>query len=250
MRKNILILLLCLSLPSFTSDHTPGGDGEAFHMSLGGRVSSLWDFGDLDLFLGLEGNYPFEDFLQTELTTGLVYRFHPNFKAGVFYHLSTGQRHDDDWIVDDGWVWADTSLRFENSMSVEASPRWLLDEWLGIDLLFGFKGAYHINFFNSQQTLSLRPEFTYFHLVDREPVFNLSASYGAYIPINFSRVLFYQQSAYLNLIQHLNQNVKAEYRVSYNRSTWTEGKESKANGDRYIVDDNELSLRFGLLFFP
>jgi hypothetical protein len=250
MKKAIILVLICCTFPLFAGHHTPGEHGEGFHISVGGRITSLWDFGDADLFLGLRANKPLDDYLQSELTLGGVYRFHPNFKAGVFYHLNTGLRHDDDWILKDDWVWADTSLRFENSLSVEATPRWLLDDLLGIDLLFRLKGSYHINFFNLHQSLSFQPELTYFHLVDREPVFNLSGSYGAYIPLNFSRVLFYRQSAYINLIQHFSQQIKLEYRLSYNVHTWTEGKESIEKGDSYVFDDNELSFSLGLLLFP
>lgn len=250
MRRIILLLLVTAGLPVFAGHHTPGEHGDAGHIALAARIASLFDFDDMDVFLGIEGNKPLDDYIQTELTAGFIYRLHPNLKAGVFYHLNTGLRHDDDWILTDDWVWADSSTRFEHSISVELAPRWLLREMLGLDSVFSLKTAYHLNFFNFQQTVSFRPEFTYFHLVDREPVFNLSASYGAYVPLNFGRLPFYKQAAYLNMIQHVNDLVKLEYRVSYNLSTWIEGEESIANGQRYDFTDTELQFQIGLLLFP
>jgi hypothetical protein len=173
------------------------------------------------------------EFRRRALTLGSYYRVHDNVKVGAFYRLQAGVRHDDDWIEDDPdeWVWRDTTDRFENVLIGDVSPRFLVPWLPGEDWVFMVKNRYFFNTFNGHQSLLVRPGFTYFHLRDREPVFNVNLAYGVYFSLNFGETVIYEQAIYLSGLYHVNETWKIELGASYERTTWTTSQDAQDERD-------------------
>jgi hypothetical protein len=62
----------------------------------------------------------------------------------------------------------------------------------GKNWVFMLKGRFLYNTFNSEMSVLARPELTYFLIVDRVPVLNVTASYEMYFPLNFGSTVLYQ----------------------------------------------------------
>ena len=150
------------------------------------------------------------------MRAGAYYRLHSNLKAGVFYTLQRGARHDDDWIdLDPGWEWLDTRGRTEHVLALDVSPRFQLSFLPGRNWVLMLKTRYRYDTHGSEHTLILRPGLTYFLLVDRNPVLNLSFNYGLYFPLNFGSTLIYGHAPYVTVLWHIGPSVKLELSGTY-----------------------------------
>jgi len=243
----IMIVFAAVLAPA---EHIPVASGGFFEFE--SRTSLLLDLGRLDPLVELEGR--FEDtnleLRYRSLTAGAYVRLLKNLKAGAFYRIQQGARHDDDWIEPslDVWEWVDSRSRTEQLLILDISPRFLLDFMPGRNWVFAVKNRYQYNAFNGQHSLLVRPGLTYYLLRSREPVLNLSLSYGLYIPLNFGETLLYQHEPYLSLLYHLNRNVKLELTGALKTVIWSTSDDSWANGDTYAVPNRSLVVGFGVLF--
>ena len=122
-----------------------------------------------------------------------------------------------DWL----WEWRDTSDRLEQVLILDVSPRFLLPFLPGRDWVLQVKSRYLLNFWNLQHSLLLRPELTWFRIVDRRPVLNLSLAYGLYFPLNFGETLIYEHGPYLALLYHVSPAIQLELSASYPVRIWT-----------------------------
>ena len=232
------------------ADHIPVASGGFFEFE--SRTSLLIDLGRFDPLVELEGR--FEDtnleFRYRSLTAGAYIRILKNLKAGAFYRIQQGVRHDDDWIEPspDVWEWVDSRNRTEQVLILDITPRFLFDFMPGRNWVFAVKNRYQYNAFNGQHSLLVRPGLTYFLLRSREPVLNLALSYGLYIPLNFGETFLYQHEPYLSVLYHLNRNVKLELTGAYKTVIWSTSDDSWANGDTYAVPNRSLVVGFGVLF--
>ena len=216
------------------------------------RTSLLLDLGRLDPLIELEGRFEDEDleFRYRSLTAGAYIRLLRNLKAGAFYRIQQGARHDDDWIEPavDVWEWVDSRNRTEQMLILDVSPRFLLDFLPGANWVFTVKNRYRYNAFNSQHSLLVRPGVTYFLLRSREPFVNFSLNYGMYIPLNFGETFLYEHGPYLSMLYHLNRNVKLELTGAFRTVIWSTSDDSWANWDTYAVANRSLVVGFGVLF--
>jgi hypothetical protein len=216
------------------------------------RTSLLMDLGRIDPLVELEGR--FEDsnleFRYRSLTAGAYFRPLKNLKAGAFYRIQQGARHDDDWIEPsvDVWEWVDSRSRTEQVLIVDISPRFLFDFMPGQNWVFSVKNRYRYNTFNDQHSLLVRPGLTYYLLRSRDPVLNLSLNYGLYIPLNFGDTFLYEHTPYLSALYHLNRNVKLELTAAYRTVIWSTSDDSWVNGDTYAVANRSFVVGFGVLF--
>lgn len=232
------------------ADHIPVASGGFFEFE--SRTSLLIDLGRFDPLVELEGR--FEDtnleFRYRSLTAGAYIRILKNLKAGAFYRIQQGVRHDDDWIEPslDVWEWVDSRNRTEQLLVLDITPRFLFDFMPGRNWVFAVKNRYRYNAFNGQHSLLVRPGLTYYLLRSREPVLNLALSYGLYIPLNFGETFLYQHEPYLSVLYHLNRNVKLELTGAYKTVIWSTSDDSWANGDAYAVPNRSLVVGFGVLF--
>jgi hypothetical protein len=190
------------------------------------------------------------EFRYRSLTAGAYFRLLKNLKAGAFYRLQQGARHDDDWIEPSVgvWEWVDSRSRTEQVLILDLSPRFLLDFLPGRNWVFAVKNRYHYNTFNDQQSILIRPGLTYFLVRSREPVLNLSLNYGFYIPLNFGETFLYEHTPYLSALYHLNRNIKLELSAAYKTVIWSSSEDSLANWDTYAVPNRSFVVGFGVLF--
>ncbi len=193
-------------------------------------------------------------FRYRSVTVGGYYRPLANLKVGAFYRLQAGARHDDDWVVVSPpwiWAWQDPTGRLEHELLLDVSPRFQLDFLPGRNWVVMLKGRYVLNFTNGEQSVLVRPQLTYFWLIDREPFLNISLSYELYFPLNFGQTLIYQQYPYLDFIYHLTPNVMLELGGAFKSTAWSAGKPWRDAGwplDGYPVTFNSWVIAAGVLF--
>jgi hypothetical protein len=242
-------LLLAVSAAMAPAEHIPTNTGV---IELESRTSLLMDVGRFDPLIELEGRFEETnlEFRYRSLTAGTYVRILKNLKAGAFYRIQQGARHDDDWIEPTVgvWEWVDSRTRAEQVLILDLSPRFLFDFLPGQNWVFAVKNRYLYNTYNGQQSILVRPGLTYFLMRSREPVLNLSFNYGFYIPLNFGDTFLYEHTPYLSALYHLNRNVKLELTAAYRTVIWSTSEDSLANGDTYAVPDRSFVVGFGLLF--
>lgn len=232
------------------AEHVPEPSGGFIEFE--NRTSLLLDLGRLDPLVELGGRFEEEnlEFRYRSLTAGAYIRVLKNLKAGAFYRVQQGARHDDDWIEPSigEWEWDDSRNRTEQVLILDVSPRFLLDFLPGQNWVFTVKNRYRYNAFNGQHSLLVRPGLTYFLLRSREPLLNFSLNYGMYVPLNFGETFLYEHGPYLSVLYHLNRNVKLELTSAYRTVIWSTSDDSWANGDTYAVANRSFVVGFGALF--
>jgi hypothetical protein len=246
----IAAIVLVVAAFSASANHIPTDPGELIEFE--SRTSVLMDLGRFDPLLELEGRFEDTDleFRYRSLTAGAYVRLLKNLKAGAFYRIQQGARHDDDWIEPSPgwWEWVDSRDRTEQVLILDVSPRFLFDFLPGKNWVYAIKNRYEYNLYNGQQSLLVRPGLTYFLLRSREPLLNFSLNYGFYIPLNFGDTFLYEHEPYLSVLYHLNRNVKLELTTAYRTVVWSTSDDSWANGDAYAVPNRSFVVGFGVLF--
>jgi len=248
----MIITAFAALLTSFgaSANHIPSNSGGWFGFE--GRSTLLLDLGRFDPLVELEGRL--EDagleLGYRSLTAGTYLRLHKNLKAGLFYRVQQGARHDDDWIEPalDEWEWVDSGGRTEQVLILDVTPRFLLEALPGGNWILAIKNRYQYNTFNGHHSLMVRPGITYFLMRSREPLLNVSLNYGLYIPLNFGETLLYEHEPYVSVLYHLNRSVKLELTGAYKTVVWSSSEDSLANGDTYAVRNRSLVVGFALLF--
>lgn len=240
MKKILFFSLLFLLWGTLFADHL---DISENFFNPGTRIAVIADLDDWDILSDITMEYRGEEPLRLSFSAGAYYRLHKNLKAGLFYNLKSGQRHDDDWVWKSGsWVWEDSSSRVEQTVSGDLTPRFLLPFIPGENWVFSIKNRYSYNFYDGQQSYFLMPAVTWFYMKERNPVLNIQGGYALYFPVNFSESLLYKQGPWLDTIFHLSQDFSLEWRAEYLTTHWT------VNDD--IVSTNALSTSLGLLWTP
>ncbi len=253
MKKTILPLLLFCLFPLFSfADHHNEGDMpvDTVGFTPSFRLASILDFGDFDFHTSISGDFNHESPDVYELQALLYYRVLKNLKAGVFYKLQMGQRHDDDWVKDaeGNWIWEDSRTRLENIAGVDLTPRMLLPFLPGRSWVLSSKVRYSYNFFNQNQKILLRPELSYFLMKDRKPRWHFSTAYGIYFPLNFSDRIIYEHGPYLTVSRYIGTDLIlslfGEYKIRY----WTSSEEYIAAGGTYDVNEQKYKLGLSLIW--
>jgi hypothetical protein len=215
--------LLLIAAGALYADHLPMIPTDGFEIHTHARLFYYHD--DLSGMAEYVGRFeePDLEFRYQSLTLGGYYRAHENVKVGAFYKVQLGARHDDDWVdTDPGWEWVDTSSRFEHLALLDVTPRFLLDFLPGGNWVVSLKNRYEYNFSDSRQSLLVRPGLTWFWLVDREPVLNVSAQYATYLSLNFGDKIWYRHGPYLNLLYHLTRFLQVDLSVARQTTYWSE----------------------------
>ena len=246
MKRTLCVsLLVLLSAAGALAQHAPG-DGAPYvdpGVDLLGHARLFLDFGDLDTMFEYVGRYDADQrlydnqssSLYNSVTAGAYYRILPNLKAGLFYRMQLGARHDNDWVDSGtGWVWLDTSGRLEHVLIADLTPRFLLPFLPGASWVISAKTRYEVTIYNDEgttvnlQSLFVRPGLTWFLIRDREPVLNVSAQYGIYVPVNFSENVWYQHGPYVNVLYHVIPGLSVDLGVSYQSVYWSESSQFDA----------------------
>lgn len=248
----VLTLALSVGAP-LQAEHVPTSPTGGLEVE--GFARLFLEAGDFDLFgeaLGRWGTDSAVDLPYRSLTLGSYYRVHENVKVGAFYRMQASALHDDDWIALGGgeWAWRDVGSRYEHELMLDLSPRLLLDFLPGESWVFMLKNRYMVNFTVGHQSVMTRPTLTYFFLRERQPLFNISAAYALYFPLNFSDALLYQHWPYLELLYHFSPEIKLDLRLSRRVVTWTDSadfQEAHPEAD-YSHSYTPLSLGVGAIF--
>jgi hypothetical protein len=237
MKACTLLAVFMAAAAAALADHIPIPPEGA--LTFQGRTALIASFGDADLLAELQGGQESVD--QTlrfheSLTLGGYYRVLKNLKVGALYRLQAGAHHDNDWIVNPspppGWVWRDTSLRFEHLLMLDVSPRFLLDFLPGRNWVLLLKGRFIYNpSYENELSIMARPELSWFWVQDRVPILNVSLSYQLYFPLNFGTPPLYQSYPYLTLLWHATPDVALELGGAYKTTIWSASQELIDSGD-------------------
>lgn len=246
--KLLRIALILFPILGFAHDHAPAAPADGTDKEISFRVFKKWAKINwmADVFYSDREN---ED-LHKAITLGGKYRVHKNLKVGASVSRQFGNRHDDDWLVDESvtpkvWFWDDTKDRGETLVMIDAIPRMLLtflpgERWVG-----EFRIRYVHNFFNSQNTIKLRPRLTYFMFRNGKPFINFFVQYENYFPLNYGEESIYEKWFYLGGIYHLNSWFKPGLYFAHKSLTWTTSFMSKLKRPTQPYEVTHKSKVFG-----
>lgn len=181
---------------------------------------------------------------------GSYYRFHNNFRAGLFYQRQYGFRHDHDWFKDPTtlvWQWRDTNTRGEDLAVLDISPKFVLpfgkETWT-----FEFKTRYEYNFFNSDRSLRLRPNLTYFYLHDDEPLASFFLQAEQVLGLNYGTHSINERWLYLGGLYHYSPSLQFGAFAAQKWQQWSSTPEYTAiTGKTYTVDADSDVLGITLI---
>jgi hypothetical protein len=247
----LILGLIEVALPVFADNAPVPPNGI---LELEGHTSVILQTGGFDFLADVTGRL--EDagltFQYRAVTLGAYYRPITNLKVGVFDRLQAGVRHDDDWVSSPNplpWSWRSTTGRLENELMLDASPRFLLDFLPGRSWVLMLKGRYIYNTYENQMSVMVRPELTFFWLVDREPLVDFQAAYEAYFPLNFGTTLIYESYPWLGIHYHLASEVMLELAGSFKTTVWSSSQQWLAAGNSpYQITYSRWLVSFGVLW--
>jgi hypothetical protein len=256
-----LIVFLILPAGLVSALHDPGDGAPLVDPGVEAQAHArvFYDAGDIEGMGEYLTRYESDrDAFYYGVTFGGYYRLVRNLKLGAFYRLQLGARHDEDWVESGSdWVWADTGQRLEHVFMLDAAPRFLLDFLPGRNWVFAVKNRYELTVYNHEgtgaalQSLLVRPGLTYFWMVDREPVINISLQYATYWSLNFGERPWYRHGPYLNVLYHLTPRLKADVGVGTQWVYWSESSDFDRvwpnNGYAQQVY-RALTLDFGVIY--
>lgn len=255
-RKKVLVMVAAgfafiagAVTPAF-AEHIPATPSGVFELSNHARVFLRAD--DWNPMVSLEWRFEGEELEigTRSLTLGTYYRVHRNVKVGAFYRLQAGARHDDDWVKDDAmmWEWQDASDRYEHLLILDVTPRFLLEFLPGENWVLYLKNRYIYNTFNDHHVLQTRPSLTYFHLVDREPLLNVTAAFDTYFSLNFGETAVYRFYPYVNVLYHLSPLIKIDASFAPETVVWSTSQDAIDDGP-YTVRYRPYVFGLGVIFY-
>ncbi len=235
----VLLAALAAAAPAgraFAQDFIPTAPNGI--LELEGGTSVIAQTGGFDLMVEATGrienaNHSFQ---YRSITLGGYYRVLRNLKVGAFYSLQAGVRHDDDWVANSapppapGWVWQDTTGRYENVLMLDVSPRFLLDFLPGRNWVFLLKARYVFDVFDLQHSIVARPQLTYYWLRNRDPFLDFTASWQAWFPLNYGTTLIYESYPYLTVGCHVLPELLVQVGGAYKTTIWSTSQQVLASG--------------------
>lgn len=177
---------------------------------------------------------------------GSYYRFFDNLRAGLFYQRQYGFRHDEDWFKDPVtlWQWRNTNNRGEDLAILDVSPKMSLAE----NWTFEFKTRYEYNFFNSDRSLRLRPNLTYFYLRDGEPLASFFLQAEQVLGLNYGTHTVNERWLYLGGLYHYSPGLQFGLFAAQKWQQWSSTPNYTAiTGKTYTVDADSDILGLTLI---
>ncbi|MCA1755157.1 MAG: hypothetical protein LC641_10745 [Spirochaeta sp.] len=224
-------LMLMTAGVAAASVHVPPSPGSS--LGFESHLRGFWHINNWNPLLSLGFRAEDDlDQLYKSLTLGSYYRLHPNLKVGAFYRLQQGARHDDDWVASgSSFTWEDSTWRTEHVFYGDISPRFLLPWMPGRDWVFLLKARYFYSTYNQHQWFQVRPGLTYFWIVDRKPVLNVSLQYEWYLPLNFSESTIYAHWPYFTVLYHLTPEIGIDASLGYRTLNWSTSEDVSDDPD-------------------
>lgn len=223
---------------------------DEFSMDLQGRIAMMATAGKWNPYVEVKGVFESAGDRSPygSLSIGSYYRAAPWLKVGAFYRFQVGARYVEDWTVSppDNHSWDDVSGRTESLIYLDATPRFLLPWMPGKNWVAPVKIRYFYNFWNSDQTIMLRPGLTYVIMPNRKPLVTLSLNYSLYFALNFNDVPLYAQGPYFTVLGHVNDWIKIEGRVDYLMKIY----QKTEFGGPWILHSKHLVIGLGVIFTP
>ena len=177
---------------------------------------------------------------------GSYFRFFDNLRAGLFYQRQYGFRHDEDWFKDPVtlWQWKNTNDRGEDLALLDISPKFSFAE----NWTFEFKARYEYNFFNSDRSLRLRPNLTYFYLRDGEPLVSFFLQAEQVLALNYGTHSVNERWIYLGGLYHYSSTWQFGLFAAQKWQQWSSTPNYTAiTGKTYTVDADSDVLGLTLI---
>jgi hypothetical protein len=95
----------------------------------------------------------------------------------------------------------------------------------------------------------VRPELTFFWLVDRQPFLDFQAAYEAYFPLNFGSSEIYESYPWVGLHYHLTPELMLELGGSYKTTVWSSSQQwLAADNSPYQIFYSRWVASFGVIY--
>lgn len=240
MNKLILFPLLLFSFSTFGSNHLPGG--EKFNL-LGAQYKAFIKQKDITHKLSFEGRQDYHQENSTSISYSTSYKFSPTHRitSDIFYQ--SGLRHNDDWTFKNNeWIWNSTATRYEPLVQIGYKLKAIPSPFLPITL--DFQSHLKKNFFNQQESIILKPGFSYFKLENGLPAYSLHPSFIYYYPLNFHETKEYKKGFYIVGLYHLNKSFQLGVKFESLIEQWSTSKDFKdRRSETYIKEDQTNRLK-------
>lgn len=176
---------------------------------------------------------------------GFYHRFDKEKKLGLFFLQKKGQRHLDDWVVDQNgnWYWINSENRDEQEFHLDYTLRHRPDIFSPVVYSFIPKVTY--NFFNTHAMLVLTGEFNYFFLIKGRPFLSSHTRFATYTPLNFKGDNLYKYGLYQKFLYHISKQYILGFGLNYFVERWTpslEFREIHPNENYFVTDRNSLAI--------
>ncbi len=233
----IRTLLILLSFSSFASIIPSDHKGDVF------PALQLTTQKKLTSKTILMGHYEIKDergkrYYQ-QLDTRLRYRLMNNLKIGALFGVKLGDRHDNDWVQNNGWSWKGTNSREEFFYDLLISYRKIL----GANLRGDFDLNYETNLFNGHEVFKIAPRLIYF-----KTIWSLYTKYQIYFPLNFSEQTIYQKWLYLGGSWKVSRSIQIGPKLAYVTKYWSKSRDGKSRGiDNYIAEERSYYIGLKLM---
>lgn len=181
-----------------------------------------------------------------EATLGGYFQEFENLKLGAFLREARGLRHDDDWQKINGvWSWVDSRSRNESILILDATPRYMIED----QLLGELKIRLLDDFFDSEQTLQLRPGLTYFLLNKGQAFWNFFAQFEFDLPLNYGAKPMNERWIYLGALYHLTTSWSLGGFLAEHWQAWSSSSNYLASGgSSYVISSQATNLTALMIF--
>lgn len=241
MIKWILSPLLFIGV-CFSHDHIPDNTNLAVP---GGLFRVLKRYSKKVTLLGeFEGGPRYGSHMYTSLKLGAYRKISRSQKFGFFLFNKTGQRHREDWILNDDleWEWFNSSNRMEQEIHLDYTIRTKTN--FLVPLVFSFKPEVSYNLYNDDAIFIFTPTMSYFRLRGRRPKYSFHTKLPVYIPINFEGETLYKFGLYQSLLYHMSRRYILGLSFNHLVESWIDSEEFKEKKplEDYLSQDKTTTI--------
>lgn len=232
MRK-LLLSFLFFSSPLF-ADHVP--EGESFNLK-GIHFKTFIKQTNLTHKIFIESIEDYHQEKASKAGYSSSYKISQGHKITTSLFYQSGFRHNDDWIFkSDEWSWEKTSQRFEPVFQLGYKLKTIPSPFIPITL--DFHSFLRKNFFNQQESLIIKPGFSYFKLQSGIPKFSIHPSIVYYYPVNFHETKEYKKGYYILSLYHVNASYQIGFKFESLIEQWSTSRDfKKIRNSSYIKED-------------
>lgn len=245
---NRFAFLLLLIAPLTTYAWPPNNPSAGPSLVPNAQLRLFVDYDRVSLYSEAQSRWETATAINQSVLGGIYAQPFDWLRLGAFYQIQRGVRHDADWNWSDAansWVWTDVNSRSESLLVLDVSPRTLLPNLPGENWVGELKMRYFYNYFNQNQTLTLRPGLSYFWLREGSPFWTFFLQYEAYLPLNYGASLIYEHWIYLSALKPITKEFQLGALVSYHIQDWSSTNAfvtGTTPSSRFFVAEGSLHL--------